>query len=108
MNGAMYHKLNDALLWTGYHQGQTLVTYNILDYNGFEVVYDILSKIIPKLNINLVKSNIIQRPIYSDRDDDNIHSYVSAYNAFLKFEKLMNNIKAYISYKIVVCITPVI
>ena len=57
---------------------------NLLNYNGFEVLYAILSEVLPKLNINTPKSHKIRKPTYNDRKDDNIYSYINDYNAFLK------------------------
>ena len=86
MSGAIFYKINDATLWTGYDQGWNLVKYNILDCDGFEVLYNVLSELLPKLNRNIPKSHKIIHPTYSDIENDNIYSYVNAYNAFLEFE----------------------
>ena len=52
MKGAIFYKLNDAALWTGYAQGWNLVKSNLLDCDGFEVINDVLSEVLPKLNKN--------------------------------------------------------
>ena len=83
MKGAIFYKLNDAALWTGYAQGWNLVKSNLLDCDGFEVIYDVLSEVLPKLNEHTPKSHKIERPMYTSQDDDNIYSYVTAYNALL-------------------------
>ena len=104
MKGAIYYKLNDATLWTGYDQGWNLVKSNLLDCDGFEVLYNVLSDVLPKLNKNTPKSHKIQRPVYNDMDNDNIYSYITAYNAFLGFEALGNHSRTYTPFKIAVYI----
>ena len=104
MKGALYYKLNDATLWTGYDQGWNLVKSNLLDCDGFEVLYDVLSEVLPKLNKNTPKSHKIQRPSYSDTENDNIYSYITAYSAFLQFEALGNHSRSYTPYEIAVYI----
>ena len=105
MKGVMYHKLNDVTLWNGYDQGWNLVESNLLDCDGFDVLYDILSEILPKLNINSARSTTIQWPVYTGMEDDNIYSYVNQYNTFLRFEKLCTNPRLYNPYEIAVNIT---
>ena len=102
MKGALYYKLNDATLWTGFDQGWNLVKSNLLDCDGFEVLYDVLSEVLPKLNKNTPKSHKIQRPTYTDSENDNIYSYVTAYSAFLEFEALGSNSRTYTPYEIAV------
>ena len=63
MAGAIYHKMNDSSLWKGYAQGWNLITSNLHDCDGFEVLYDVLGEILPKLNINTAKAEFIQKPI---------------------------------------------
>ena len=50
MSGALFYKINDRTVWTGYDQGWNLVKSNILDCDGFEVLYDVLAEVLPKLN----------------------------------------------------------
>ena len=102
MSGAIFYKINDATLWKGYDQGWNLVTSNILQCDGFEVLYDILADVLPKLNKNTPKSHKIQKPTYVDMDHDNIYTYVSAYNAFLEFEGLGSNSRTYTPYEVAV------
>ena len=104
MKGAIYYKINDATLWTGFDQGWNLVKSNLLDCDGFEVMFDILSEVLPKLNKNTPKSHKIKRPTYTECDNDNIYSYVNAYNAFLEFERLENNQRTYTEFEIAVYI----
>ena len=102
MSGAIFYKINDAALWTGYDQGWNLVKSNILNCDGFEVLYDVLAEVLPKLNKNTPKSHKIQRPTYTDIDNDNIYSYINSYNAFLEFESLGSNSRTYTPYEIAV------
>ena len=50
------------------------------------------------------KSHKIERPLYTSHDDDNIYSYVTAYNAFLKLEGLANHSRTYTPYEIAIYI----
>ena len=102
MKGAIYYKINDATLWTGFDQGWNLVKSNLLDCDGFEVMYDILSEVLPKLNKKTPKSHKIKRPTYIECDSDNVYSYVNQYFAFLEFERLENNQRTYTAYEIAV------
>lgn len=61
-----------------------------------------LAEVLPKLNKNTPKSHKIQKPIYSNIDNDNIYSYINSYNAFLEFEKLGSNSRTYTPYEITV------
>ena len=56
MKGAVFHKIHDSKLWEGYSHGWNLVTSNLSDCDGFEVMFDILSEILPALNIKLPKA----------------------------------------------------
>ena len=103
MKGALYYELNDVALWTGYDQGWNLVKSNLLDFDGFEVLYDVLSEVLPKSN-KTPKSYKILRPTYTDTDNDKIYTYVTAYSAFLEFEFLGNNCCTYKPYDIAVYI----
>ena len=104
MKGAIFHKINDKSLWKNYDHGWNLVTSNLSDCDGFEVMYDVLSEILPTLNINTTKSTKIPRPVYTAMDDDNIYKYVNAYNAFLKFEELGPSKRRYTPYEVAVSI----
>ena len=104
MSGAIFYKINDSTLWTGYDQGYNLVKSNILNCDGFEVLYDILAEVLPNLNKNTAKSHKIQKLTYIDMDNDNIYTYVSAYNAFIEFEGLGSNSRNYTPYEIAVYI----
>ena len=88
MKGAVFYKINDESLWKGYNQGWNLVKSNLLNCDGFEVLFDILSEVLPKLNINTPKRVKLLRPVYNTRKDDNIYTYINEYNSFLKFEFL--------------------
>ena len=52
MKGAIFYNLNYAALWMGYAQGWNLVKSNRLDCDQFEVIYNVLSEVLPKLNKN--------------------------------------------------------
>ena len=104
MSGAIFYKINDESLWDGYNQGWNLIKSNILHCDGFEVLYDILAEVLPKLNKNTAKSHKIQKPSYTEMDDDNIYTYISAYNAFLEFESLGSNSRNYTPHEITVYI----
>ena len=99
MAGAIYHKMNDSSLWKGYAQGWNLITSNLHDCDGFEVLYDVLGEILPKLNINTAKAGFIQKPIYTNLPHDSIYDYITAYKAFLKFENLGTNSRTYSDYE---------
>ena len=100
MKGSVFYKINDEKLWTGYSQGWNLVKSNLLCCDGFEVLNDVLSELLSKLNINTPKSHKLQRPQYSNQDDDNIYSYINDYNGFLKFKSLENHSRTYSPYEI--------
>ena len=104
MKGAIFYKINDPKLWTGYSQGWNLVKANLLHCDGFEVLLDVLSEVLPKLNVNNPKSHKITRPVYNSRDDDNLYSYINEYNTFTKFEGLENNSRSYTPYETAVYI----
>ena len=59
---------------------------NLLNCDVFEVLYDILSGVLPKLNVNTPKSHKLKRPIYNKQNDDNVYLYIHEYNGFLKFD----------------------
>ena len=59
MKGALFYKINDEKLWKGYTQGWNLVKANLLNCDGFEVLQDILSEVIPSLNMNMPKCHKI-------------------------------------------------
>ena len=105
MKGTLYHKINDKSLWYGYDQGWNLVTSNLLECNGFEVMQDVLSDILPRLNVNSAKTNAIQRPTYENMEEDNIYTYLNMYNAFLMFEQLGTTSRTYTDYEQAVYIT---
>ena len=92
-------------MWQGYDQGWNLVTSNLLGCDGFEVMQDVLSDILPKLNVNSAKTNAIQRPIYDNMEEDNIYTYLNMYNAFLMFEQLGTTSRTYTAYEQAVYIT---
>ena len=102
MKGAVFYKINDESLWKGYKQGWNLVKSNLLNCDGFEVLYDILSEVLPKLNINTPKRVKLPRPVYNTRTDDNVYTYINDYNSFLKFEFLENNKRTYSPFEIAV------
>ena len=102
MSGAIFYKINDATLWTGYDQGWNLVKSNILDCDGYEVMYDVLAEVLPKLNKKTPKSHKIQRPVYADTTNDNVYSYINTYNTFLEFESLGSNSRKYTPYEVAV------
>ena len=104
MAGAIYHKINDQSLLKGYPLGWNLVTSNLHDCDGFEVMFDVLGEILPKLNINSAKSVFIKQPVYATMPHDDIYEYISAYKAFLKFENLGTNCRTYSAYEQVVYI----
>ena len=104
MKGAIFYKINDEKLWTGYSQGWNLVTSNLLNCDGFEVLNDVLSKLLPKLNTNTPKRQNLERPQFINQDDDNIYLYINEYNGFLKFESLENNSRTYSPYKVAIYI----
>ena len=85
MKCAIFYKINDNKLWTGYSQGWNLVKSNLINCDGFEVLNDVLSNVLLKLNVNTPKSHKILRPHYISQEDDNIYSYINEYNVFLKF-----------------------
>ena len=91
MTGAIYHKINNTNLWTGYGQGWKQVQSNLLEYDGFDVMYAIFSNILPKLNINSEKASSIDRPVYNNAEYDNMYAYIDTCNSFLNFEKLRTN-----------------
>ena len=105
MKGAIFHKINDSHLWTNYDHGWNLVQSNLSDCDGFEVMNDVLAEILPKLNINTAKCTKIPCPHYADMEDDNIYSYILAYNSFLKFEELGPHKRTYSPYEIAVYIS---
>lgn len=75
-----------------------------MDCDGFKVLYDTLTRVLPKLNKNTPKSYKIHKPTYADVDNDDIYSYVNAYNTFLEFEGLENHSRTYTHIKIAVYI----
>ena len=85
MKGAIFHKINDQKLSEGYDHGWYLVISNLSDCDGFEVMLDLLSEILPRLNVKTTKSTKISRPYYTDMEADNIYHYINQYNVFLKF-----------------------
>ena len=91
MKLAAFYKINDASLWKGYDQGWNLVKFNLLNFDVFEVLDDILSEVLSILSMNTPKSHKIQQPVYTTNNEDNIYGYITVYNAFLKFESLENN-----------------
>ena len=66
---------------------------------------DFLSDILPRLNVNLAKTNAIQRPIYENMEEDNIYTYLNMYNVFLMFEQLGTTSRTYTEYEQAVYIT---
>ena len=100
MKGALFYKINSEQLWTGYTQGWNLVKANLLNCDGFEVLQDILSEVLPSLNLNMPKCHKIHRPAYSTQTDDNMYSYINTYNTFLKFESLGAHKRTYTPYEI--------
>ena len=76
-----------------------------MDCGVLEAIYDVLSEVLPKLNKNTPKRHNIQRPTYSDTDNDNIYSYVNKYNTLLAFESLLeNNSRTYTPFELAVYI----
>ena len=102
MKGTLFHKINDKKLFDGYNHGWNLVTSNLSDCDGFEVMLDLLSEILPRLNIKTTKSTKIARPQYIDIALDNIYHHINKYNAFLKFEALGSHKREYSPYEIAV------
>ena len=96
---AIYHKMNDTSLWEGYDQGWNLITSSMHDCDRFEVLYDVLGKIFPKLNINSTKAGFIQKPVYTNLSNDSIYDYITAYKAFVKFGNLGTNKRTYSQYE---------
>ena len=98
MKGAIYPK-NDITLWREYAQGWNLIISNLDGCDVFKVIYDILSEILPKLNINSAKSSFIQKPIYNNLKRDNIYKYITSYKTFLKIEFPGKNLRLFIPYE---------
>jgi len=59
MKGVLYQKLNNPCRWTGYNQDWNIVKSNIHDCDGFDVMYNLLSDILSKINIIPQKSSVI-------------------------------------------------
>ena len=74
MKGVLQNKINNPTLWMGYDQGQNKVKSNLLGYDGFDVTDDVLSDILPKLNINSAKISTIQQQSYNNMEEDNSYS----------------------------------
>lgn len=98
-SGVIYQNLEDPAIWEEYSQGWNIVSSSLHHSDGYAVLYDILSEILPKLNNNSSKNIKIERPIYGNMTSNNIYAYVAHYYSFLKPEGLGTKLCTYTLYK---------